>query len=66
MLDEKCDFCFRNGNIDSIPLNEEKNIVNMSFKNEYNDLLNNNYIKSNIGQKYYKSENIIGNDLLCV
>ena len=65
LLDEKCDFCFRNGSIDSIPLNEEKSIVNMSFKNEYDDILNNDYIKSNIGQNYYKSENIIGNDLLC-
>lgn len=70
LLDEKCDFGMDalNKSNDNIPLNEDKSIVNISFKNEFSNVIKSNELteKENENDNYKNetNENDIINKLL--
>ena len=66
LLDEKCDFGLDslNKSNDNIPLIEDKSIVNISFKNEFSNVIKSNEIAENYNYKNETNENDIINKLL--
>ena len=66
LLDEKCDFGLDslNKSNDNIPLIEDKSIVNISFKNEFSNVIKSNEIAENDNYKNEANENDIINKLL--
>ena len=66
LLDEKCDFGLDslNKSNDNIPLIEDKSIVNISFKNEFSNVIKSNELAENDNYKNETNENDIINKLL--
>ena len=66
LLDEKCDFGLDslNKSNDNIPLIEDKSIVNISFKNEFSNVIKSNELTENDNYKNEANENDIINKLL--
>jgi hypothetical protein len=66
LLDEKCDFGLDslNKSNDNILLNEDKSIVNISFKNEFSNVIKSNELNENDNYKNETNENDIINKLL--
>ena len=64
LLDEKCDFGVDiiNESLDTIPLNEEKSIFNMSFKKEFSELINKNNDKNINGKNDLNDKNELLNN----
>jgi len=68
LLDEKCDFGLdslnKSNDNDNIPFNEDKSIVNISFKNEFSNVIKSNDLDENDNYKNETNENDIINKLL--